>query len=57
MSFYVHRQANEKDVPTVTVDHAESREHAAVKASEYRNGDPTAIYYVSNHPSKGWNPG
>jgi len=50
MNFYVQRQDNNDKVPLATVDIADTRERAAVKATEYRKGDPTAIYYVSIIP-------
>lgn len=54
MGFYVQRQDSKEGVPLKTIDEAMTRHSAAILASIYRDGDPSAIYYVSTCKTKGW---
>lgn len=37
-----------------TVDQFETRKEARLMLIEYRMSDPTAYYYISSRPCKGW---
>ena len=38
-----------------TVDEFETRKEARAMLAEYRLADPSAHYYLSSRPCKGWN--
>jgi len=48
---YIQRKGNSY---LETVDQFETRKEARLMLAEYRLADPTAHYYISTRPCKGW---
>lgn len=52
MSRYIQRKG---DNQLETVDEFETYKEAREMVKEYRMSDPTAEFYISQRPCKGWN--
>jgi hypothetical protein len=52
VTLYIQRRGNGQ---RETVDEFETRAEAKKMLAEYQLGDPSAEYYISTRPCKGWN--